>query len=236
LRKAAEVLAIVDYANPVRRAAYESLKLLKARSIVASRAHERERRALTPAEADRMLRVWPAASREDANPVLAARYQAIISLFLLAGLRRESLANLTWQDIDFENGTLALRHAKGDETDDVAIFGGLDELWAWQACQPAGYRFAFVPLRKGGHFMGDHPMSTTDLWRVVTETALRAGIGHVKPHDLRRTLATELLNTGMPTHEVQHQLMHKHASTTLDNYTGRADARARRNAGRVRYG
>lgn len=236
LRKAAEVLAVVDYANPVRRAAYESLKLLRTRSIVASRTSERERRALSPAEADKLLRVWPAVDPKETSPVLAARNHAIITLLLMAGVRRGSLARLTWNDVDFENGTLALRHAKNDESGEVAIFGGLEALRAWQMCQPSGYQFVFVPLRKGGHFTGDKPMTTTDLWRIVTETASRAGIGHVKPHDLRRTLLNELLSTGMPTHEVQHQALHKNASTTLNNYTGKADARARRKSGKIRYG
>ena len=79
-------------------------------------------------------------------------------------------------------------------------------------------------------------MSTTAVWKVVDETAERAGVGHVKPHDLRRTLATELLETGSPVHHVQQQLGHANSSTTLNNYTGETDARQRRKVGRVRYG
>ena len=48
-------------------------------------------------------------------------------------------------------------------------------------------------------------------------------MGHVKPNDLRRTLATELLEAGAPVHHVQAQL-------------GHANTQVRRRSGRVRYG
>jgi integrase len=78
------------------------------------------------------------------------------------------------------------------------------------------------------------------VWQVVVETAERSGVRHVKPHDLRRTLATELLETGTPAHHVQAhvqaQLGRANAQTMLQNYTGKIDAQARRRSGRVRYG
>jgi integrase/recombinase XerD len=233
LRTLAKTLQIVDYQNPARAAAYESLKLLKVRATGESRHNERERRALSPADADRLLRVW----QGDDTP-RGKRNRALVAVLLLAGLRREELTALTWQDIDFQNGVIRVKHGKGDKARDAALYGGeaLDALKGWQMEQPTGYKNVFVNLRKGGHFTGSAAMSTTAVWKVVDETADRAGIGHVKPHDLRRTLATELLETGSPVHHVQQQLGHADSSTTLNNYTGETDARQRRKAGRVRYG
>jgi integrase/recombinase XerD len=233
LRTLAKTLQIVDYGNPARAAAYESLKLLKVRAAGESRQNERERRALSPAEADRLLRVW----KEDDTP-RGKRNRAIIAVLLLAGLRREELTALTWSDIDFQNGVIHIRHGKGDKTRDTALYGteALDALKAWHMEQPTGCQTVFVNLRKGGHFTGNTAMSTTAVWNVVDETAAHADMGHVKPHDLRRTLATELLETGSPVHHVQQQLGHANSSTTLNNYTGETDARQRRKAGRVRYG
>jgi integrase/recombinase XerD len=233
LRTLAKALQIVDFGNPARAAACESLKLLKVRATAEGRPNERERRALSPADADRLLRVW----QGDTTP-RGKRNRAIIAVLLLAGLRRAELTALTWADVDVQNGVIHIRHGKGDKPRDAALYGGeaLDALRAWQMAQPIGYQAVFVNLRKGGHFAGDTAMSTTAIWKVVDETAARAGIGHVKPHDLRRTLATELLETGSPVHHVQHQLGHATSSTTLNNYTGATDARHRRQAGRVRYG
>ncbi len=232
LRTLARMLQIVDR-NPERHAAYESLKMLKVRATGESRHNERERHALSPADADRLLRVW----KDDDSP-RGKRNRALVAVLLLAGLRREELTALIWQDIDFQNGVIRVKHGKGDKARDAALYGGeaLEALKGWQMEQPTGYTTVFVNLRKGGRFTGDTAMSTTAVWKVVNETADRGGIGHVKPHDLRRTLATELLETGSPVHHVQQQLGHADSSTTLNNYTGETDARQRRKAGRVRYG
>ncbi len=233
LRKLAEVLAVVDFQDPARRAAYESLKMLKVRAGENEADHERQRRALSPADADRMLRVWA----DDQTP-RGKRNRAIVAVLLLSGLRRAELCSLTWQDIDFENGVITVRHGKGDKPRQAAVYSraALEALREWQRCQPSGYRHVFVNLRKGGHFTGDTAMTPTSIYRVIAETAARAGLGHVKPHDLRRTLATELLTTGDPVHHVQVQLGHTNAQTTLDNYAVAVDARQRRKSGKVRYG
>jgi integrase len=79
-------------------------------------------------------------------------------------------------------------------------------------------------------------MTATSIYRIVTATALLARLGHVKPHDLRRTLATELLNTGETVHNTGAQLGHADSSTTLNNYAVAAEAVDRRKRGKVRYG
>lgn len=242
LRTLAKVRAVFNPGDPMAAAAYETVKLLKvAHAPTASAApkQERQRRALTPAEADRLLR-WcadQAANAGEGEQVKALRDRAIVSTMLLTGLRRAELAALEWRDIDFTNGVIAVRHGKGDKPRDPAIFSGaaLDALKAWQLEQPRGYRFVFVGLRRGGTFTGDRPMDVSAIWRVVATAAEAAGIGHLAPHDLRRTLATELIATGMTIPDVQAQLGHENASTTMI-YAQSVDARQRRKAGRVRYG
>jgi len=242
LRTLAKVRAIFSPEDPRAAAMYETVKLLKvAHAPTASAApkRERQRRALSPAEADRLLR-WctdQVAAAGERERVKALRDRAIVAVGLLAGLRRAELAALEWRDIDFDSGVINVRHGKGDKQRDPAVFSGaaLDALKAWQLEQPRGYKFAFVGLRRGGTFTGDKPMDTSAIWRVVTAAAEAAGIGHLAPHDLRRTLATELLATGMSIPDVQAQLGHENAATTL-LYAQSVDARQRRKAGRVRYG
>ena len=240
LRKLAEVAAIADPSNPIRKAAYDSLKLLKTKYAATDAGHERQRRALSPAEADRLLREAQRRVTEAADHELAKakRDRAIVATLLLTGLRRAELATLRWRDIDFANGVITVRHGKGDKAREAAIYSqaALDALKAWQMEQPTGYSYVVVRVRRGGVFTGDLPVDTTSIWRVVTNIAEAAGLGHLKPHDLRRTLATELLATGDAVHHVQAQLGHENASTTLDNYAVSVDARQRRKAGRVRYG
>jgi len=233
LRKLAEVLAVVDFQNPARKAAYDSLKMLKVRNLAGETASERDRRALSPAEADRMLRV-----HADNPTAKGQRDRAIVATLLLTGLRRAEAAALRWANVDFQHGTITVRHGKGDKARQVAIYGqeAIDALRQWQLAQPSGYEYVFVNMRKGDNFTGDKPMTTTSIWRIVEATAEAAGIGHVKPHDLRGTLATELLSTGTPVHDVANQLGHANASTTLNNYATATEARERRKRGKVRYG
>lgn len=240
LRKVAEVAAILDPTNPLRKAAHSSLMLFKVKHVATNSAQERERRALTPAEADRLLRE---ADRRvdragDHERVKAIRDRAIVATLLLTGLRRAELRALKWRDVDFANGVITVRHGKGDKAREVAIYSqaALEALRAWQMEQPRGYETVITRVRRGGVHEADQPVDTTTIWRVVSDTAEAAGIGHLKPHDLRRTLATELLATGDPVHHVQAQLGHTNASTTLDNYAVSVDARQRRKSGRVRFG
>lgn len=242
LRTLAKVRAIFNPEDPRAAAAYETVKLLKvshAPTASAAPKRERQRRALSPAEADRLLR-WCAdqvANAGEKERVKAIRDRAIVATMLLTGLRRSELAALVWRDIDFESGVIKVEHGKGDKPRDPAVFSGaaLDALKAWQMEQPLGYRHVFVGLRRGGTFTGDKPLDTSAIWRVVTAAAEAAGIGHLAPHDLRRTLATELIATGMSIPDVQAQLGHENAATTL-LYAQSVDARQRRKLGRVRYG
>jgi len=43
-------------------------------------------------------------------------------------------------DVDFENGVVTVRHGKGDKRREVTLAGdlALDDLRAWQMCQPPG--------------------------------------------------------------------------------------------------
>lgn len=238
LRTIAKLLMVSDYENPARRAAYESLRLLRLRNNNGNgngeaKAAQQRRRALTPSEAERLLAVW----RKGKKP-REVRNRAIVATLLLTGLRRAELAAVQWADIDFERAVLFVAHGKGDREREATIFGqeAIEALTAWRKAQGGEYAYVFTAVKQGGEVGPDKPITGTALWQVVDQTAQRAGVGHVKPHDLRRTLATELIETGSPVHHAKDQLGHARASTTLDNYVGSTDALTRRKAGKLRYG
>ena len=62
---------------------------------------------------------------------------------------------------------------------------------------------------------------------IVNNTARKAGIGHVAPHDLRRTHITIALNGGATVADMQAQAGHVNAATTL-LYAQGHDAQERR--------
>lgn len=234
LRKAADVLAILDFSDPARRAAAESLRLLKVQQPDAPTA-SRQRRALSAKEAELMLRAWDEPG--GVHPTLAARNRALIAVLLLTGVRRAEAAALKWSDIDFDNGVLRVACGKGGKPRDAAIYGdaALEALRDWQMHLPRGYEHVFVAINKAGQVGPDRALTTTAIYDVVVQTAQYAGVGRVAPHDLRRTLITELLATGAALQDVQAQAGHARGSTTL-RYALATDARARRRSARLRYG
>lgn len=229
LRKLAQMLYVLHPIDENRRYA-EALKLMKAPAPDGEQQQERTRRALAPAEADKLLRVWKGETPAD------ARNGALIAVLLLGGIRRAEAAGLRWRDVDFENGVLHIRHGKGDKARDVPLAGdfALDALRRWQLAQPGGYAFVFTPVERGGHVGKDKPITGTDVYRVWVATANAAGI-ESKPHDARRTFITEALATGTPLATVQAAAGHAQGQTTL-RYAQAVDARRARKELRLRYG
>ena len=239
LRKLADVLAVLDFQNPARKAACESLKLLKVRNGGGTRQSNRQKRALPYREAQRLLDYWGDLPAEQGPPqAIRARNAAIMAVLLLTGVRRSELAALRWQDVDFENGVIHIASGKGDKARDVAVYGqtALDALKRWQIEQPSGYAFVFTRFAgRAGRFGPDKPMTAQAIYNIFTLTGERSGVGKTAPHDARRTLLTELLATGTPLQDVQAQAGHARGDTTLA-YAQAVDARQRRKQGRVRYG
>ncbi|HLY26189.1 MAG TPA: site-specific integrase [Aggregatilineales bacterium] len=230
LRKLARVLATLDFNTPARRAAYESLLLLRAPKSDLPAPQERSRRALKPAEVDKVLRVW------EGEQLRQKRNRALIAVLFLTGLRRAEAAALRWADIDLSEGILHVRHGKGDTSRDVALAGDLavEALRVWQQAQGTDREFVFCPLLKGDRLGPDKPIITQAVYQVVQATAEQAGIVF-SPHDARRTLITEALTTGTPLADVQAQAGHRQESTTL-RYARPVAAKQRRERLRLRYG
>jgi integrase len=230
LRKLARVLAL-DYTNPARRASYESLLLLRV-PTEGTTNRERPTRALSPAQADKVLRVW------DEDKPIHLRNRALIAVLFLAGLRRSEAAVLRWEDIDLQEGVIHVRHGKGDVARDAALAGdyALEALSAWhtrgQGSESRGY--VFCSVAKGGKLGSDAPMTSQAVYNVVKTTEQRADVPF-SPHDARRTFITEALATGAALADVQAQAGHKQESTTL-RYAKPVDARHRRQKLRLRYG
>lgn len=228
LRTLARVLAL-DYTNPRRQAMYESLKMLKA-PTVGTAGKERARRALSPKDVEQVFRAW------EGDGLTAIRNRALLAVMFYVGARRAEIAVLKWEDVDFAHGTIHIRHGKGDKARDAAIVGdeSVEALRLWQRTQGSNRVYVFCPCVKGGTLGEDKPMSTNEIYKIVDITGGRSGV-LFKPHDARRTLATELIDTGTAIPDVQAQLGHAHASTTMQNYAMPADARARRSRMRTRY-
>lgn len=86
--------------------------------------------------------------------------------------------------------------------------------------------FLFQPSINYRTLEFDKPLSPRMVQKIVSRWAEFTGVGHVTPHDLRRTVVTKLLNDGHSYREVQMVTKHKdpktimkydHARENLDN-------------------
>lgn len=238
LRTLSQLLTIIDFDNPERKAAHDSLKLLKLRHTGVSGKQSRARRSLTPAEAHRVLHIWDSLPPEDSTPApIALRNQAIIAVLLQSGIRRAELTAMRWEHVDFARGIVHIPHGKGDKPREVALYGetALKALRAWRAAQPEGCDWVFTSFAdRGGSFGPDAPLTTTSIYRIVRRTGELAGVGHFAPHDARRTLLTEMSATGSTIYEIAGQAGHSSLNSSKP-YVKVADAEARRKQGRIRY-
>jgi len=165
-------------------------------------------RTLSPAEVDRLL-----AAPSGGDPY-SLRDRALLELFYSSGLRVSELGGLTLQQIDLEHGYLRV-FGKGSKERVVPI--GRKATEAIAIWLESG-RTHFVKARTGSQlFLSERGsgLSRVTLWVIVKKYAKLAGITQtVKPHLLRHSFATHLLNGGADLRAIQEMLGHANISTT----------------------
>src|ERR1035441_7167365 len=72
----------------------------------------------------------------------------------------------------------------------------------------------FVAINKVGK-LGNTPLTTQSVYRILNHRASQAGIDALSPHDVRRSTATHLLEKGVDLAVVQRMLGHKQLATTV---------------------
>jgi integrase/recombinase XerD len=84
-----------------------------------------------------------------------------------------------------------------------------DLLDGWLARRPAGLRSDYLFVERGRR------VGKTTVDRAVAKVARTAGIGHVTPHQLRHTLATQAINRGMSLEAIAALLGHRSMRMTM---------------------
>lgn len=150
----------------------------------------------------------------DPSPA-GARDAAIIALMYATGIRRASVVTLTLEDFDAAARTLRVREAKGrrEYLAHIPQDGALRALADWLAVRGTEPGPLFWPINKAGK-VARRRMSTQAVYNVLEKRSLEAGVEHFSPHDLRRTLAGDLLDAGADIVTVQKILGHANVTTT----------------------
>jgi integrase/recombinase XerD len=192
--------------------------------LVPIRSHSvKTHRWLTEAEVRQLL-----AAHADPD-VKTMRTRTILLLGLLCGLRRAEIANLRWGNVDLPGRTMSIV-GKGDKPATIGLPPQLIEhcfqwrgIWAQGAGrvpgpdEPVLVAFLTASVGRGaglprpGWGLGLHVDS---IGRSVSSAGLRAGLGKLEPHDLRRTFAGLLEDRGVRIEDISKALRHSNITTT----------------------
>ncbi len=172
---------------------------------------------------------WDAMFRSiDTRYETQQRNHALLYLVWITGLRVSEALSLTMADVDFALEKVTVTDGKSGAR--VIPFPSttekrqalLDTLERWLAIRETwnpSTNYLFVT--KTGQ-----QMRPSAVRRSMALYGERASIGHVTPHMLRHSCATELLANGASPISVSRVLGHRHLSTTLDVYAWASDQHA----------
>lgn len=155
---------------------------------------------------------------------LAVRNRALVALLWRTGLRVSEALALRPADVDERAGTVRVREGKGRK-DRVAVIDGraLGYLRAWIEVRRSklglnGRHPLFCSVASGATRTPGDRIDTSYVRRLLPKLGHRAGIDkRVHAHGLRHSMATEMVERGLPLHVIAGQLGHSSTATT-DTY------------------
>jgi site-specific recombinase XerD len=155
-----------------------------------------------------------AVMREAGESAHAVRLRAVIVVLWRAGLRIGEALTLAESDLDWQRGSLLVRHGKGDKRREVGMDEwGWDHLRAWLSVResmPIGALFCVI----NGPTCG-RPWSCSGARCQFRRLALQAGVRRrFAPHQLRHAHAVEMAREGVPLNVIRRQLGHANLGIT----------------------
>jgi len=178
------------------------------------------------------IKLLIAASQQIANSEnQALRNHVVMAVLCTMALRREELSSARWGDLTLQNDRIVLRvHGKGRKTAIIDVPRPvLSLLNRWRAVvtpenpTPPSESPLVRRIWKGGG-VSPRGMTPDGIWWMLGEAAKAAGLGHVAPHDLRRSVAGALHEAGTPIDKISQLLRHSNVAVT-ERYLNRLPQR-----------
>ena len=130
---------------------------------------------------------------------------AIVKFLLLTGARKQEALKAEWREFDLANRSWVIPLSKSGTARKVAISDPLVAL------------LETLPSRGKSPYLFTNPATAkpyVGVWYAWNSARKRAGLAHVRIHDLRHSFASFLVNSGRGLYEVQRLLGHAHIKTT----------------------
>lgn len=142
------------------------------------------------------------------------RADAMVRCALDLGLRSGEVARLNLDDIDWEAGTITLRHTKGRREDVMPLpeaTGQAIAAYLRNERPKTQHRMVFARHMTPR----EQPIGPDLVRKTIRQAYARAGLPHTRSHLLRHTMASRLLAGGSSLKEVADVLRHRSLNTTL---------------------
>lgn len=136
------------------------------------------------------------------------RNYAILAMMEATGCRVSEICSANRDSIDFDTGECVV-HGKGNKERTVY----LDDVSLMLIRRYLDTRTDSLPALFIGK--GSNRLTPNGVRDFLRKCGNRAGVNHVHPHKFRRTLATNLIEAGMPFQEVSLLLGHERLDTTM---------------------
>jgi site-specific recombinase XerD len=160
-------------------------------------------------EPDQVRRLLAACDRRS---MTGCRDFAVLTVLARLGLRAGEVAGLSLDDIDWRAGEVVV-HGKARRSERLPLPADVGEAMVayLQDGRPASAlgRTLFVRVRAPHRTLTNKAVSA-----IVLRAATRAGLGRIGPHQLRHTVASEMLAAGASLPEIGQVLRHQHPETT----------------------
>ena len=172
-----------------------------------------------------------AARRISTSDNQETRNHVVMTMLCTMALRRDELASARWGDLTTQNNRPVLRvHGKGRRTAVIDIPRPvLQALDHWRRVvepselYPAPESPLVRRLWKGGR-VSKFGLTPDGIWHIIDQASAHAGLGHVAPHDLRRSVAGALQESGVAIDKISRLLRHRNVAIT-ERYLSRLPMR-----------
>ncbi len=180
---------------------------------------------------DQLKMLMIAARQTATSETQAMRNHVVATVLCTMALRREELAAARWGDLSLQNNRVVMQvHGKGRKVAVIdvpkVVVRALD-YWrlavAPNAERPPDHTALVRRIWKGGR-VSTTGLTPDGIWWIIGDAAKAAGIEHVAPHDLRRSVAGALEEAGTPIEKISRLLRHSNVAIT-ERYLSRLPKR-----------
>lgn len=159
------------------------------------------------------------------------RNHVVMTMLCTMALRRDELASAKWGDLSTQNDRPVMRvHGKGRRMAVIDIPRPvLQALDNWRRVvspgepRPPAHSALVRRLWKGGR-VSKFGLTPDGIWLIIDLASESAGLGHVAPHDLRRSVAGALQESGVTIDKISRLLRHRNVAIT-ERYLSRLPMR-----------